>query len=156
MHVLLTGVSSFLGRHLAEHFVHAGLRVTGTYRGDYPWLEQLRQHGRALELVRLDLANENAFTALPSAIDAVVHVAALSTMPGVSIDGMLGCNVTGTRNVQRYALAAGATRLIYASSLSVHGQIAGPVIDETTPVIDPDLYGSSKYLGERLLACRAC
>src|SRR5260221_7140951 len=127
MHVLLTGASSFLGRHLAEYFVHAGLRVTATYRSDHAWLEQLRRHGRTLDLVRLDLANESAFAALPSAIDAVVHVAALSTMPGVSVDAMLGCNVTGTRNVQRYALAAGATRLIYASSLSVHGQIAGPI-----------------------------
>jgi nucleoside-diphosphate-sugar epimerase len=152
MRILLTGGSSFLGGHLTEHFLRAGLQVTATYRSNPAVLERLRPLHGALALLQLDLADEHAFVALPRSIDAVVHVAAVSTAAGVSDDNMIQCNVVGTRNVLRYALAAGAGRMIYASSLSVHGRVAVPVIDEVTPVVDADLYGTSKYFGERLLA----
>lgn len=155
MHVLLTGGSSFLGHHLTRHLLRAGLRVTATYRTGDARLERLRTLGEALDLVRLDLAEERGFAVLPATVDAVVHVAAVSLMPGVTVDDLLQCNVAGTRNVLGYALAVGATRLIYASSLSVHGRITVPVVDETTPVADPDVYGATKYLGERLLAAAA-
>ena len=155
MHVLLTGASSFLGRHLIEHLLRAGLRVTATYRTDHAIISQLRTIGGDLSLQQVDLADQAAFIRLPKFIDAVVHVAGVSIAPGVSIDQMIACNVVGTRNVLRYALAAGAARIVYTSSLSIHGRIAGPVVDETTPVLDADLYGTSKYLGERLFAAEA-
>jgi nucleoside-diphosphate-sugar epimerase len=155
MRVLLTGASSFLGRHLTEHFLRAGLHVTATYRSNQAVLERLCPLDGVLELLQLDLADERAFVALPGSIDAVVHVAAVSMTTGVSSDDIIRCNVVGTRNVLRYALAAGATRMIYASSLSIHGRVAVPIVDEATPVIDADVYGASKYFGERLLAAAA-
>ena len=157
MHVLLTGASSFLGRHLAEYFAHAGVEVTATYRGSDAAIDELRARtrGRGLQVIKLDLADERAGSFLPARIDAVVHVAGVSMATGVSVDDMLACNVTGTRNVLRYALSAGASRLIYMSSLSVHGKIDVTVVDENTSVVDPDIYGMSKYLGERLIATAA-
>ncbi len=155
MHVLLTGASSFVGRHITEHLLRAGLQVTATYRTNHPVLERLRSFEAALRLLRLDIADQQAFEALPRSIDAVVHVAAISMATGISADEMIRCNVIGTRNVLRYALAAGAAKIIYTSSLSVHGRVAVPVVDENTPVVEADLYGTSKYFGERLLATSA-
>jgi nucleoside-diphosphate-sugar epimerase len=160
MHVLLTGASSFVGRHLTEHLLRAGLQVTATYRTSRPVSEPLPSFDDvllddALRVLQLDIADQQAFVALPGSIDAVVHVAALSTAAGVSSDEMIRCNVAGTQNVLRYALAAGAAKIIYTSSLSVHGRVAAQVVDENTPVIDADLYGASKYFGERLLAAAA-
>jgi len=89
---------------------------------------------------------------LPERVDAVVHIAALSAMPNIDTDALLASNVAGTRNMVKYALAAGVRRFIYASSLSIHGRIASHTVTSTTPVVDPDIYGATKYLGERLIA----
>jgi nucleoside-diphosphate-sugar epimerase len=151
--VLLTGVTSFVGRYLAKDLAQAGLRVVATYRSANPGLmEALVSCSPTLELVQLDISDEIGFDRLPSSIDAVVHIAGVSAMPEVSTDDMLAVNVTGTRNVQRYAVRAGARKFIYSSSLSIHGRIDAAVVDEHTPINDPEPYGATKYLGERILA----
>ena len=155
MRVLLTGASSFLGRHLAAHLVRRGIAVVGTFRTSGLATEQLASLGSRLELVPVDLADDAAFARLPSEIDAVVHIAGMSNNPGGSVDDMLACNVDGARNVLGYALRAGARRLLYASTLSVHGQIADPVVDATTPSCAPDVYGASKLLAERMFAAES-
>ncbi len=153
--VLLTGGTSFIGRHLAKQMAQSGLKVIATYRTAHRELIETIESESRLELFQLDISEQGGFDKLPSSIDAVVHVAALPGMSGVSIDDMLAVNVTGTRHVQRYALQAGARKFIYASSLSIHGKIENDRVDEQTPINDPDVYGTTKYLGERLLAATA-
>jgi nucleoside-diphosphate-sugar epimerase len=152
MHVLVTGANSFLGGHVVEHLVRRGLAVTGTYRTEGRATERLRALRGQLGLVPVPLADASAFARLPKRIDAVVHVAGVSTMPGVSVGDMLACNVDGARNLIEYAVGADASRLIYASTMSVYGEIVEPVVDETTPIRAPDVYGASKLLAERLFA----
>jgi nucleoside-diphosphate-sugar epimerase len=150
MHVLVTGGNSFLGRHIGLHLLRIGHQITATYRNDHDGLAPLRAAEAAL--VRLDLADAQSYGVLPPSIDAVVHIAGVSTGPGISLDDMLACNVTGTRSVLRYAISAGAAKLIYASSMSIYGRIEVASVTETTPSIDPDVYGASKLLAERILA----
>ena len=155
MHVLVTGASSFIGRHVTLAVSRAGLRVTATYRSNDPIIEHLKGATRDADFVRLDLARESDFLALPGKIDCIVHVAGVSAIPGISVDDILACNVTGARNLLNYARNADASRLVLASTLSVHGDIEEPIVDEITPVRAPDLYGASKYLAERLFAAEA-
>lgn len=152
MHVLITGAGSFIGRFTTEAFSSAGLRVTATYYSESKEIQSLRGISNAPELIRLDLGNKKGYDKLPNSIDAVVHIAGLSNMPGCTVEDILNCNVNGTRNIQEYALLSNACCLIYMSSLMVHGHITVPVVDETIPIIDPDIYGASKFLGERILA----
>jgi nucleoside-diphosphate-sugar epimerase len=155
MHVLVTGASSFIGRHVIFAMSRAGLRVTATYRSDNPAVEFLKGVDQDTEFVRLDLAHEPELLRLPKKIDCIVHVAGVSTMAGISVDDMLGCNVAGARNLVNYARSADASRVVLASTLSVHGQVEEPIVDELTPVRGPDVYGASKYLAERLFAAEA-
>jgi UDP-glucose 4-epimerase len=157
MHVLLTGASSFLGSPLTEYLLRSEILVTATYRTRNIAIERLSglAEGRGLNLVQLDLADNRGFLRLPPTVDVVMHVAGTSIAPGISSEEMLGCNVIGTSNVLHYALAAGAKKMIYASTLSVHGKVDVSVVDEHTPIVDSDIYGASKYLGERLLAATA-
>ena len=150
--VLITGAGSFIGRHMTQDLVRAGLNVFATYRTANGFLERLRASSGNLTLCRIDISQKDEFAALPSSIAAVVHIAGVSTEAGISLDSMLDANVAGTRNVQRYALDAGATKLIFASSMMVHGRIEVAVVDSRTPVISPGTYGASKLLGERILA----
>jgi nucleoside-diphosphate-sugar epimerase len=155
MHVLVTGASSFVGRHVTLAMSRAGLRVTATYRSNNSAIEHLKSAAQNSDFVRLDLAREPDFLKLPKRIDCIVHVAGVSTMPGISVDDLLACNVAGARNLLNYARNADASRLVLASTLSVHGQVEEPIVDEITPVRNPDLYGASKYLAERLFAAEA-
>jgi nucleoside-diphosphate-sugar epimerase len=153
---LLTGVTSFIGRHLAKSLAQSGIRVLATYRtANHSLFQALETVSPNLKLIQLNSFNEVELDKLPPLIDAVVHLAGVSTMSGASIDDMLNVNVMGTLNLQRYAMRAGACKFIYASSLSIHGKIKSGVVDEHTPVNDPDPYGATKYLGERLLASAA-
>jgi nucleoside-diphosphate-sugar epimerase len=155
MHVLVTGASSFIGRHVTVALSLAGLGVTATYRSNDFVVERLRSEVQNLDFVRLNLAHEPDYRRLPKKVDSIVHVAGVSTMPGISVDDILACNVVGARNLLNYARSAHASCLVLASTLSVHGQVEGPIVDEMTPVREPDLYGVSKYLAERLFAAEA-
>lgn len=49
--ILITGVGKRLGFSLAQQFLSDGYRVVGTYRSDYPQLQQLRDNGADLQQV---------------------------------------------------------------------------------------------------------
>ena len=155
MHVLVTGANAFIGRHAAAALSAAGLRVTGTYRSNGPAVDRLRAVAPEVALVQLDLAREAAYAALPTTVDSIVHIAGVSAMPGVTIDDMRACNVTGAHNLVSYAGRAKASCLVFASTLSVHGDVNDGVVTETTPIRSPDTYGASKYLAERIFAAES-
>jgi nucleoside-diphosphate-sugar epimerase len=68
---------------------------------------------------------------------------------GISVDGGFACNVTGSRNILRYALSAGAAKLIYASTMSTDRRRRSNGNDAN---YCPDVYGASKFLAERIFA----
>ena len=150
MHVLVTGIAAFLGAPLARGLITAGYRVTGIRRGNHARLDRLKVDCPAIEVVSADLGEEGAYDALPRDIDAVVHVAATSPNPGTSVARLFRDNVMATRNLIEYAQRRGAHRFVYTSSLSVHGKVRESEIDETTPIVDPDPYGTTKRLAEML------
>ena len=81
-----------------------------------------------------------------------MHVAAASTARPGGIDDFITCNVIGARNLARYARAAHIKKVIYTSSISVYGDIHEPYLQETHPITNPDDYGLTKYLAERVFA----
>ena len=153
--ILVTGASSFIGRHVTNHLAREGLNVVATYRSRNAFLESLALRHEGLTLAQIDLTNWRDFSLLPSQIGAVVHIAGVSTGPEVAIDDMLAVNVMGTRHVQRYALSTGVRKIVHTSSLSVYGSILDKEVNELTAINNPDPYGSTKYLAERLLASTA-
>ena len=145
MHVLITGAGGFSGSHLVGALLAEGHTVTAVCGRTKGRLDPSLYAGQPLTLVCGDLSGA---LALPERIDAVVHAAARSPGPGITAHTMVHDNATASAQLVTYARQAGATTFIYLSTLSVHGRIAGPVADETTPIVDPDAYGMSKYLGE--------
>jgi UDP-glucose 4-epimerase len=153
MRIVLTGITSFVGGHVARHLADKGHEVIGTYRTTAPMASSPAATG--LTCIALDVANAGGFAHLPASIDAIVHVAGVSSAPGIPLGDMLACNVDGARNVLDYALRAGARKIVYASTMSVYGRIEVPVVGPGTPIVEPDVYGASKYLGERIFAAEA-
>jgi len=145
MDVVVTGAGGFSGSHVVRALAAAGHRITAVT-------------GRTLGRFDTSLRGVNAITGdlagdlpLPRKIDAIVHTAALSPAPGITDADMVHANQAGTERLAAYAHDAGAHAFIYLSSLSIYGKISVPVVDETTPIVDPDVYGVTKYKGELAL-----
>ena len=145
MRVLLTGTNGFIGSHLALSLPKGGHEVIALHRSEPA--EELRRAG--VELFQQDLSQSFE---LPSRIDAVVHAASTSPWVGVRSADMIRDNVVATRNLVDAALRAGVDRFVYLSSISIHGQVQESEVDEETPRLEPDDYGRTKYMAERLVA----
>lgn len=148
MRILVTGAGGFVGKVVARTLAAAGHRVSATYRKTRP-AELAGQASVALQA--LDLVAMGGLEPL----DAVVHCAAEVPAFCPDPDVLYRSNVEGARRLFDAADAAGATRIVYLSSMSIYGAISTPVVTEDTPSTDSDAYGRSKLEGERLLAA-AC
>jgi len=148
MRVLVTGASGFIGAFVARDLAAAGYDVTGVYRTETRFLTSVARTA-PLTFVRRDLREIDA---LSGAFESIVHAAATSPALGVDAARIVDDNVLATRSLIRAAGKWGTRRIIFCSSISVYGEIATPVVDETTPIVNPDGYGASKHLCELMLA----
>lgn len=148
MHVLVTGAGGFSGSEVTQALLARGHRVTavvGSTRGRLP--EEVGQFGE-VELITGDLSTD---LMLPDKVDAVVHTAARPLSPHCTVNDLVRDNVLATQKLVLWSRRSGVQKFIYFSSLSVYGQIEVPLVDETTPILNPDIYGLTKLIGEKLL-----
>jgi nucleoside-diphosphate-sugar epimerase len=141
MRILVTGGNGFVGRHLvpALHARGSTVRVLALPNENTSWLEQ-----RGVAVHRGDVRDPEALVAPMERIDAVVHLAAMMDV-WRPLKQYRAVNVTGTENVCRAALAAGARRVVHMSSSSVYGVDLGRPADETFPLAPfPDPYPITK------------
>ena len=146
LRILITGINGFVGSYLTREMLRRGCEVLGVSRRDTP--EDFYGHEK-FTLIRSDLAGE----ALPpiEGIRAIFHFAGQAQPGGVSVTSYIRENILATQNLLTMALSSGVANFIFASSLSVYGEIRSPVADENTPITNPQGYGLSKYMGELLL-----
>ena len=148
MRVLVTGAGGFSGGHVARRLARAGFEVLALTRTSPVAPPAHPESAQRFRSLQADLADPDT---LPEDIDAVVHAAATSIWRGITVDRMIHDNVLATRMLVEHALAAGARRFVFFSSMSAFGRVERPVAEETTPVTDPDAYGATKLLCEQLL-----
>jgi len=151
MNILVTGASGFIGHHLTATLLAQGHQVNATVHSRQGLLPTLQTNKR-LSLIYGDLASD---LRLPENLDVVIHTAAKSAWSGVTASSIVKTNVLATDNLIRHAKNTGVSRFIFLSSLSVYGKIQSPIVDETTQIIDPEVYGLSKRIGEQLLESEA-
>lgn len=157
MHVLVTGISGFVGPRLARHLLAQGDRVSGTFLVDRPRFDGV-EDVRLFEADLLD-AEGLARAVREAAPDAIINLAGLSHV-GESWKRMgdyFRVNVLGTENL--LAAAAAADRpppVVVASSAEVYG----PVPEDEQPIpeerqVDPRTpYALTKAAAERLAFAR--
>jgi nucleoside-diphosphate-sugar epimerase len=145
MRTLVTGASGFSGSIIIPALARSGFDVVGVYRRVTPFLARIPDEPR-IRLVRHDLTDALALPGGP--FEAIVHVGSSSPAPGTTTADIVRDNVGGTSALIGAALAWHSRRFVYFSSLSVYGEFAEPVVDENTPVRNPDAYGATKYLAE--------
>jgi nucleoside-diphosphate-sugar epimerase len=148
LNILVTGGAGFLGAHLVAALQERGdaVRVVDRPSANAEPLAEL-----GVEFFAGDIREPASLTKPMRGADAVVHLAAMSAV-WAPMDAYHAVNVTGTENVCRAALAAGARRLIHISSWTVYGMgISRPVTEDfpLAPLNEP--YSVTKVLGDRLV-----
>lgn len=148
MRVLVTGASGFAGGHIARDLAAAGFEVTALSRSrDIVPPRESSAHAR-FRMARADLAHlRNPL----GPHELIVHAAATSAWTGIEPLEIARDNETATRNLIDSALAHGSARMIFLSSVSTFGHIDAPVVNEATPVQNPEMYGISKLNCEAML-----
>jgi len=119
----VTGGAGFIGSHLVDALVAAGVAVRVLDDLSSGRRENLAQAARAIELVEGDIRDLAAVRRACEGVDLVFHLAAVGSVPRSMKDPAhsLAVNVGGTVNVLTGARDAGTRRVVYASSSSVYG-----------------------------------
>jgi len=156
--VLITGITGFAGSYLAEHLLKLGsYEVSGTFLTEVS-LENVSSIKDKLDLIKLDLMDKDAVTALiqDKKSDYLYHLAALAA-PGKSFENPAATitnNITAQINVLEAIKNEGLlTKILITSSADVYGLVVKEdlPIDENTPFNPTNPYAVSKlaqdYLG---------
>jgi UDP-glucose 4-epimerase len=149
MRILVTGGAGFIGTHLTRRLIAEGHQVyviDNEFNGDPSLLPKQAIYTRG------DIVQESALEALfARGLDAVCHIAAqvsiVRSFSDPAVD--LRNNVEGTLNVIKMCLKYKVQRLIYASSMTLYGQVDNVPTAETDPCLPDSYYGITKYAAER-------
>ncbi|MCH9695872.1 MAG: NAD-dependent epimerase/dehydratase family protein [Gammaproteobacteria bacterium] len=150
--VLVTGANGFVGKDLCKLLLASGHTVVGTTRsqvqtGDDPSYE-LRTVG--------DMGDAVNWGEVLDGVECVVHLAArVHVMRDVEKDPLSAfrkVNVWGTEQLLRHEGMRSVKRVIYLSTVKVHGDQTDDQVFRSTDVLAPnDPYAISKYEAEQLV-----
>lgn len=150
MKIAVTGAASFIGEALYRYCQAHGIGWVGV---------DAAQPGERHQ-IQADISEPGWGERLPSDLDAIVHLAAISRDADCRRDPAraIAVNVTGTWRVIEAARARGVGQIVFASSEWVYGDIDAGLKDEDTPIQASSIaseYPLTKLAGERLLAMAA-
>jgi nucleoside-diphosphate-sugar epimerase len=146
--VLVTGGAGFIGSHLVDALVDAGLRV----RVIDNFATSTRAYlNRAADLIEGDIRDASSIADAFEGVDTVFHVAALPRIP-LSIAKPVEThmtNVVGTLNVLIAARDHKVRRVVYSGSSSVYGDQPTMPLVETMTANPLNPYALQKYVAEQ-------
>ncbi len=144
--VLITGANGFIGSHLVQKFLREGHQVKAFVRksSDVSFL-----NGMNPTIVYGDILDKKSLMSAMLEVDIVIHNAGFASDWGAYQD-FYQINVEGTQNVAMAAAERKVKRLVYMSSVAVHGFGSETMMEETSPfryTFFP--YTKSKWIAEQ-------
>lgn len=146
-HVLVTGATGFMGRHLLNFLMQkSGIRIWG-----------ISKNGGLVDSLRIDSLDLTSSSEVDRwrvdkpQFDAIFHLAAQvpGAFEGSQARDSFSANVKMVRNMLSLA-EENRTAVIYASSTSVYGRTSDCRLSEDTKARPDNYYSLGKYVGELL------
>lgn len=150
MNVLITGVAGFIGSKIALKFVNEGHEVIGIDNLSSGLMSNVPQ---GLKFIEFDLSNPEVIEILPQSCDLILHLAGQSSGE-ISFDNPvndLNKNTVSTLNLIEYGKRCKVKKFLYASSMSVYGNVPDKPIPENFIVKPLSCYGVGKLAAEHYL-----
>jgi len=156
---LVTGAAGFVGSHLVERLVRAGVRVRALvhYRS-LPGLGNIDLIGRdvrdALEIVPGDVTDSVCIDQCVAGCDLVFHLAAIISIPAsYEMPNLVqAVNVGGTLNVLNACRRHGVRRVVHTSSSEVYGSAVSVPMSESHPLCAQSPYAASKIAADAVVS----
>lgn len=159
MRVLITGVTGFVGSHLAKELVNKGHEVFGVTKFSTSRdIKSLNNYLQDVTLLTCDIADNHsvANTLKTADMDAVIHLAALSPVRD-SFEkpfSYIQANIIGTLNIAHALMAlpdADKRKMIYASTAEVYGIQKVKPIKEDAQLNPSSPYSNTKAMTDMYL-----
>lgn len=147
MKVLITGGAGFIGTHVCRELLNRGADVV--VLDDLSTGHATNLRNLPVELRRGCVTDAGAVKTAAAGADAVVHLAAVASVPlSLQMPARThDVNVTGTLNVLEAARAFGAY-VVVASSAAVYGDNCAATTSESAPLLPVSPYATSKLAAE--------
>jgi len=152
MKVLVTGGAGFIGSHIVDKLMLDGHEVVVLDNLSSGNMKNIEHHldGSGFRFVEGDIRQTRAVEKALDGVDAVIHEAAIVSVP-LSIKNPAltnEVNIFGTLNLLEASLRARVKRFVYASSCAVYGAVSELPINEDAPLRPLSPYASSKLAAE--------
>lgn len=143
--VFITGISGFIGSHLARHLAREGYQVSG--------ISRKKRDIEGVETFKADVLDIRKMLILSQDKDVIIHLAARTTHREIAEDpfATLNLNLTGTYNMLSAFVKSRANHFIYPSSGKVYGNPQYLPYDESHPLNPETILGKSKKIAEDLI-----
>jgi len=148
MKVLITGITGFIGSHLAQELLKKkNYELVGTFRDREKALMYEKQ---GIEMRKTDLLKPGYLNDITKDTDVVVHLAGLMRFHD-PWHLLYNHNVKATQIIAADALQHGVQHFIYSSSTEAIGSVKHIPGDETSPTNPSYEYGKTKLIAEQWL-----
>jgi UDP-glucose 4-epimerase len=150
MRVLVTGAGGFIGEHLVLRLAREGYQVRACVHHSQTEISVPSE----VQVVEGDVRNRSSMKAAASGCELILHLAGKAHAVhevGADEDEYHAVNVEGTRHVLDGAVAGGARKIIFFSSVKVFGERSQGCMDESALPQPTTPYGRSKWEAEQLL-----
>jgi UDP-glucose 4-epimerase len=153
MKVLVTGGAGFIGSHVVDCLVKENCAVRVLDDLSSGRLGNIQEHltSDKVEFVKGDVRDALVVRKSLEGIDAVVHLAALISVPGSFENPILtfDVNLFGTLNLLRSCVQKRIGKFVFVSSCAVYGDPKILPVNENVKVNPISPYAESKLVGER-------
>ena len=148
--VVVTGVAGFIGSRVAARMATEGFTVVGV--DDLSSGKQSNVPS-SIDFIQGNLADTQTISMLPKSAEFVLHLAGQSSGEMSFDDPVadLEKNTISTLNLIKYGIGANISKLVYASSMSVYGNVPDAPIGEDEHVAPLSCYGVGKLAAENYL-----
>ena len=148
--VLITGVAGFIGSNLAQRFIDENWQVFGVDDLSSGYEENIPNK---VHFLKADLSKKKTIKLLPSNCDLILHLAGQSSGEVSFDDPILDLrkNTFSTLNLIQYGIGRNVNKIIYASSMSVYGEVPDKPIKEEQTCFPLSCYGVGKLTSENYL-----